>query len=93
MGQLSRFREFLMIAIFTMAFGVASNVARAMEPNVILACTPTEQAMERCEASGGRFDTLRCRCVGARPTTEVCTLVCFDGELDARRCRCIRRDR
>ena len=56
----------------------------------VIACSPTTKAMDKCVSSRGRFDFLHCRCVSPQPEhTIVCSLVCFDGTLDAKRCRCI----
>jgi hypothetical protein len=69
---------------------VGANIARAEDRSVILACSPTVEAMDRCESSGGHFDTARCKCVNAKPKkVPVCALVCIDGVLDAKLCKCV----
>jgi hypothetical protein len=56
----------------------------------VIACSPTIEAKDKCVSSGGRFDFLHCGCVSPLPEhTIVCSLVCFDGTLDAKLCRCI----
>jgi hypothetical protein len=71
------------------ALTVVEN-AVAEERRGVIACRPTMEAKDKCVSAGGRFDFLHCRCVGPQPEhTGVCSLVCFDGALDAKRCRCI----
>jgi hypothetical protein len=81
----------LKIAIVAIVVVMAASVAKAQLAPVILACTPTDTAIERCEAAGGKYDTLRCKCVRPPRVPKVCSLVCVDGVLDARRCKCIQR--
>jgi len=78
-------------ALFSLSIIVfaADDNALAEERQVILACDPPWEAIDKCESSGGRFDSLHCRCVSPR-LKPVCSLVCFDGELDTKLCRCIR---
>jgi hypothetical protein len=67
----------------------AAYSALAQERRVTLACDPPWEVIDRCEAAGGRFDSQHCRCVSPRPPP-ACSLVCFDGKLDATLCRCVR---
>ena len=68
--------------------------AVAQDAQVILVCTPTVEAMDKCQAAGGTFDSARCRCIRPKPASTLikspCALVCFDGRLDAVRCRCVK---
>jgi hypothetical protein len=68
--------------------------ALAQDAQVILVCTPTVEAMDKCQAAGGTFDSARCRCIRPKPaSTSIkgpCALVCIDGRLDAVRCRCVK---
>ncbi len=34
---------------------------------LILVCTPGPDTIQACEAKGGKFDTLNCKCVGRKP--------------------------
>jgi hypothetical protein len=80
---------FLVSSILLLAFAPL-NKATAEEAQVILACSPTWQAIDACQSSGGRFDTLHCKCVHGNATAfHPCALVCIDGFLDANRCRCV----
>jgi hypothetical protein len=68
----------------------STDPVRAEEWPVVLACVPTFDAMDKCAFAGGHFDSQHCKCLGApskRPPT--CSLVCFNGELDAARCKCV----
>ena len=82
---------FLAIPFLAIPF-VTSAVAQ--DAQVILVCTPTVEAMDKCQAAGGTFDSARCRCIRPKPASTLikspCALVCFDGRLDAVRCRCVK---
>ena len=86
-------RSLLLIFAFTMS--ILPAVASAQDAKVWLACTPTPAAIQRCEASGRQFDTLRCRCLKpvsiSVPLIQPCGLVCVEGVLDDKTCRCIKR--
>ncbi len=80
----------LTVALLGLFALTAVKNAVAEERHVVIACSPTTEAMDKCVSSGGRFDFLHCRCAGQQPAhTTLCSLVCFDGKLDAKRCRCI----
>ena len=68
--------------------------AVAQDARVILVCTPTVEAMDKCQAAGGTFDSARCKCIRPKPASALikggCALVCFEGRLDAARCRCVK---
>jgi len=71
---------------------LAGSKADAEQARVLLACSPTWEAINACQTSGGRYDTLRCRCVRGNVNSTLfhpCALVCFDGFLDAQACRCV----
>jgi hypothetical protein len=69
---------------------VAQHATITEQSPVILACTPTPEAMDACSAAGGHFDSARCRCVKAQVRAAgPCALVCFDGVLDPKACRCV----
>jgi hypothetical protein len=78
-----------------LAWPGAAEVATAQPLPIIMACTPTLEAIERCEAAGRNYDTLRCRC-GARsvsnatefPFPKICAVVC-PGTIDLKTCRCL----
>jgi len=65
--------------------------ANAEEAQLMLACSPTWQAIDACQSSGGHFDTLHCRCLHTKAMTvsHPCALVCVDGFLDANACKCV----
>jgi len=70
----------------------SAHYAVAQQAQLMLACSPTWEAIERCQSSGGHFDTLHCRCVRGQAAATVfhpCALVCIDGFLDAAACRCV----
>ena len=59
-------------------------------PSAAQACTITEGAIEACEASGGKMDTVKCTCVTSPPKIPTpCAIVCPDGRVDTEHCRCI----
>ena len=71
---------------------LAGGTGHAEQAPVILACSPTWEAIDTCQSSGGRYDTLRCRCVRGNfnfSASHPCALVCIDGFLDAQACRCV----
>ena len=58
---------------------------------VLPVCTPTEEAMQACVASGGKMNTLTCQCeLPISKPTQPCAVVCPDGKIDPVTCACIK---
>lgn len=78
-------------AIMAIALSALTLPSAAQAPSVVPACTITEGAVEACEASGGKMDTLKCICVTPPLKTPTpCAIVCPDGRIDTEHCRCIK---
>jgi hypothetical protein len=89
----SNFLAFARVAAATLAIFAVGQAARAGDPQLILACLPTEEALEKCLAKGGNFDGVHCKCIKPEQKIELpntpCVLTCPVGKLDDKRCRCI----
>jgi hypothetical protein len=83
-------KVFVVLTVLIVA--LAGTESYAEQARVLLACSPTWEAINACQSAGGRYDTERCRCSRGNFKSIVsppCALVCFDGFLDARACRCV----
>ena len=77
-------------AIMAVALSAFTLPSAAQAPNVIPICTPTEEAMQACVASGGKMNTLTCQCeTPISKPTQPCAVVCPEAGSTPRHCRCI----